>query len=83
VWAGRDGKPGDGSLPTTAWAAGDLILDEYQLPLPPDIPPGEYLIEIGLYDPAADGRRVEMVSPTGQDHLILGKVKVARPDGEG
>jgi hypothetical protein len=83
VWAGRDAQPGDGSLPTTAWVPGDLILDEYQLLLPADTPPGEYLIEIGLYDPAADGRRVEMVSPTGRDHLILGKVRVALPEAEG
>ena len=42
VWAGRDARPGQGSVPTTAWAPGDLILDEYQLQLPPDAPPGEY-----------------------------------------
>jgi len=83
VWAGRDGKPGDGSLPTTAWAKGDLILDEYQLRLPADTPPGEYLIEIGLYDRATGGSRVEMADPAGQDHLILGKVKVQQADAEG
>jgi 4-amino-4-deoxy-L-arabinose transferase-like glycosyltransferase len=83
VWAGRDGQPGGGSLPTTAWAAGDLILDEYQLPLPDNIPPGEYRIEIGLYDPAADGKRIEMVNPAGQDHLILGQVKVTQADAGG
>jgi 4-amino-4-deoxy-L-arabinose transferase-like glycosyltransferase len=80
VWAGRDAQPGDGSLPTTTWAVGDLILDEYQLLLPAAAPPGEYVIEIGFYDPAGGGRRVEMDNPTGQDHLILGKVRVAQPD---
>jgi hypothetical protein len=83
VWAGHDARPGDGSLPTTNWAPGDLILDEYQLILPADTPPGEYLIEIGWYDPAAGGRRVEMVNPTGQDHLTLGTVRVALPGAEG
>jgi hypothetical protein len=81
VWAGHDARPGNGSLPTMAWAPGDLVLDEYQLPLPDDLPAGEYLIEIGLYDPAAGGSRVEMTSPAGQDHLILGKVQVV-PRGE-
>ena len=42
VWAGRDARPGQGSVPTTTWAPGDLILDEYQLQLPPDAPPGDY-----------------------------------------
>jgi 4-amino-4-deoxy-L-arabinose transferase-like glycosyltransferase len=83
VWAGRDAPPGDGSLPTTAWAPGDLILDEYQLRLPAGIPPGEYLIEAGLYDPAAGGKRVETADPAGEDHLILGKVRVETADAEG
>ncbi len=53
VWAGQDAQPGQGSVPTTTWAPGELILDEYQLLLPADAPPGEYAIEVGLYDPAA------------------------------
>jgi hypothetical protein len=74
LWAGRDAPPGNGSLPTAAWVPGDLILDEYQLQLPSDIPPGEHLIEVGLYDPATGGGRVGMENPVGQDHLILGKI---------
>lgn len=83
VWAGRDGKPGNGSLPTTTWSPGDLILDEYQLTLPDDLPAGEYAIEIGLYDPASGGSRAEMTSPPAQDHLILGEVEVMPADDEG
>jgi 4-amino-4-deoxy-L-arabinose transferase-like glycosyltransferase len=76
VWAGRDAQPGQGSVPTTAWAPGDLILDEYQLQLPPDAPPGDYEIEIGLYDPAENGARSITTSPAGLDHLTLGTIKV-------
>jgi hypothetical protein len=76
VWAGQDAQPGQGSVPTTTWAPGDLILDEYQLQLPVDAPPGEYSIEVGLYDPAAGGARAIATSPAGQDHLILGAVRV-------
>ena len=76
VWAGRDAQPGQGSVPTTTWTPGDLILDEYQLQLPPDAPPGEYEIEVGLYDPTANGARAITTSPAGQDHLILGTIKV-------
>jgi 4-amino-4-deoxy-L-arabinose transferase-like glycosyltransferase len=83
LWAGYDARPGDGSLPTTAWSPGDLILDEYQLVLPADTPAGEYVIEVGLYDPASGVTRVEMTKPTGQDHLILGKVRVALPEAAG
>ena len=76
VWAGQDAQPGQGSVPTTTWAPGELILDEYQLQLPTDAPPGEYSIEVGLYDPAAGGARAITTSPAGQDHLILGTVRV-------
>jgi hypothetical protein len=76
VWAGRDTQPGQGSVPTTVWAPGDLILDEYQLQLPADAPPGDYEIEVGLYNPAANGARAVVTTPVGQDHLIPGTIKV-------
>jgi hypothetical protein len=76
VWAGRDAQPGQGSVPTTTWAPGDLILDEYQLQLSPDAPPGDYEIEVGLYAPAENGARSITTSPAGQDHLNLGTIKV-------
>jgi hypothetical protein len=81
VWAGQDARPGQGSAPTTTWAPGDLILDEYQLQLPADAPPGEYQIEIGLYDPAAGGVRAITSDPPGMDHLILGTVRVEASGG--
>ncbi|MDQ1300421.1 MAG: hypothetical protein QG637_338, partial [Chloroflexota bacterium] len=76
VWAGLDAAPGQGSAPTRAWAAGDLILDEYQIALPDDMPPGEYRLEVGFYQPQTAGRRLELLQPAGQDHLIIGPVQV-------
>ncbi len=76
VWAGQDGRPGQGSAPTTTWTAGDLILDEYQLRVPLDAPAGDYQIEVGLYDLAADARRGLLSDPAGQDHLIIGTLRV-------
>ena len=76
VWAGQDARPGQGSAATPTWAPGDLILDEYQLRVPADAPPGGYAIEIGLYNPAAGGSRAVATDPPGQDHLILGTVVI-------
>ena len=76
VWAGKDARPGQGSLPTTDWAPGDTILDEYQIQLPQDMPTGEYEIEAGLYDPARDGERCLTLKPAGQDHVILARLRV-------
>ena len=78
VWAGLDGQPGQGSAPTRTWMPGDLILDEYQIQLPAEMPAGEYQIEVGLYDPkgkpAASG--LKMVEPTAEDHMLLGAIQV-------
>jgi len=87
VWAGDDAEPGQGSVPTSTWQIGELILDEHQLPLPADLPPGEYLLEIGLYEANSGRRAPVLVSPLDDadappdkwptaDHVILGGVTV-------
>lgn len=76
VWAGHDGRPGQGSAPTTTWQPGDLILDEHQIRLPADMPPGEYEIEVGLYDPTSGNARAISQRPRGEDAILLGKVIV-------
>ncbi|MGC8781667.1 MAG: hypothetical protein ACP5UQ_12470, partial [Anaerolineae bacterium] len=76
VWAGLDAPPGQGSARTSTWIAGDLILDEYQIALPAEMPAGEYRIEVGWYLPNEGGRRLKLLRPAGQDHLIIGTVQV-------
>jgi hypothetical protein len=44
--AGWDGL----TSPATCWQAGDWIEQRYPIALPPDLPPGSYLVEIGWYD---------------------------------
>jgi len=50
TWGQRDGIPGDGALPTSSWISGEYVVDEYEIPVQPDTPPGEYLLEAGMYD---------------------------------
>jgi hypothetical protein len=47
--AQRDTRPCDGACPTDTWQPGEIIVDRYQLPLPPDAPPGPYRLAVGLY----------------------------------
>ena len=68
--AGRDDKPGLGSMPTTHWQAGWRVLDEYQISLPTALAPGEYTLAIGLYQPA--GPRL----PAQGEGIILGQVAI-------
>jgi len=68
--AGHDSRPGADSLPTTAWQAGWLVLDEYQLALPGDLPAGSYELAIGLYQPSGEHL------PTTEGGIALGEVQI-------
>jgi hypothetical protein len=61
IWGQRDSAPGNGTLPTTGWVKREVIADEYEFTVRPDTPPGEYLIEVGLYD-AQTGQRLPVLS---------------------
>ncbi len=50
TWGQSDGIPGDGALPTSSWISGEYVVDEYEIPVQSDTPPGEYLLEAGMYD---------------------------------
>ena len=56
VWAGHDSPPANGQYPTSWWTAGVSLRDRHPLDLPADLPPGDYQLEIGLYD--AQGQRL-------------------------
>ncbi len=44
-----DAWPVSGTRATSGWPPGELIRDPYLIPVPADAPPGEYLVEVGLY----------------------------------
>jgi len=50
VWGQWDNPPMKGSYLTTNWSEGEVIPDEYEIPVKPDAPPGEYQIEVGMYN---------------------------------
>ncbi len=56
--AQADAVPVHFAYPTTAWRPGEFITDVYDLPLPPDLQPGEYTPLIILYDPAQGAAEV-------------------------
>ncbi len=76
----RDAEPGGGTNYTNTWREGERVSDRYGLPILPGTAPGEYLIEVGMYNPD-DGQRLPVVEggqATG-DHVILQKVRIVRP----
>jgi hypothetical protein len=68
VVAQRDAEPLGGSAPTTGWVVGEVIDDGYELVLPNSTAPGEYPVEVGVYDPRT-GDRLALAS--GENHLVL------------
>ena len=73
IWGQVDSPPGNGTLPTTGWVAGEYLRDTYSFQVKPDAPPGVYALEIGMYD-AASGQRlpVRLEGQSGvTDHILL------------
>ncbi|HUV93829.1 MAG TPA: glycosyltransferase family 39 protein [Anaerolineae bacterium] len=46
----QDSVPWGGRLPTTHWVAGEVITDEYVVPVSQDAPTGAYTLLVGMYD---------------------------------
>jgi hypothetical protein len=81
VWAQHDSQPVGGFRPTYSWHPGEEITDNHGLALPPDIPPGEYEITVGLYDDAT-GERLQVIGEEGVavgDMLAVATVEVRNP----
>ncbi len=49
IWGQKDNPPVDGLYPTTKWQTGEIVRDQYDLPISPDAPVGDYRIEMGMY----------------------------------
>lgn len=80
-WANEDSQPLDGARPTSTWAAGETILDEYYLALNPETPPGAYQIQVVVYWQGEDGafNRLQRITPDGRlidDFLLLTPLRV-------
>ncbi|MCL7452796.1 MAG: hypothetical protein M8467_07080, partial [Anaerolineae bacterium] len=61
ILAQDDGAPGNGQLPTLGWLPGEYVVDTHRLYVPAGLPPGEYRLAVGLYDPVSELRPGERV----------------------
>lgn len=64
-------------FPPHSWRAGDLFWHVHHLWLPPDLPPGRYWFQIGLYD-RLTGSRWQLAEelPLAADRLLIGPISV-------
>jgi hypothetical protein len=72
-----DAEPGGGVRPTTSWAPGETVVDQYGVFIHPATPPGEYRVEVGVYDMETGER---MAAPDGSTQVWLPPLAVHRPD---
>ncbi len=77
LWGQQDGQPGEGSYPTTAWEAGEVIVDTHRIPIQGGTPPGEYSLETGLYY-LPTMQRLPILGGAGEggDSIRLGSVQL-------
>jgi hypothetical protein len=61
---GSDAPPFGGTYDMLAWLPGDIIPDHRTLSLPPDLPSGEYSLQVGFYHPES-GVRLAAVDNQG------------------
>lgn len=80
LWGQQDNEPANGSRPLTLWHPGEVIVDRYRIPINEAAPPGEYSLNVGLYQPVS-GERL-LVSDGSQDetdHIALTSLTVVAP----
>jgi len=78
LWGQEDVPPQYGERPTTGWSPGEVVADPHQVQIAAAAPPGEYELQIGMYDPAT-GRRLPVYDAQGQpagDRVMLQTVRV-------
>jgi hypothetical protein len=68
---GWDTEPRENTFPTAGWPVGKVIDDLHTIPLPPDIPSGEYQLVLGMY-----------YWPTGERLPVYDSDGGPMPDGE-
>jgi hypothetical protein len=79
AWAQED-HLNPGGLPTTRWPLDKYVWDEYSIYIPPQTPPGEYKVNVGLYLRSTGHRlmRQDEVQHEGADSIVIGSIEVSR-----
>lgn len=76
--AQNDQAPLLGYYPTTQWEAGQIFADEYRVEIPPETPPGRYVVTAGMYHPDPPQNLPVVAGPNTWpgDRMVLGEVEV-------
>jgi len=69
-----------GNTPTTTWRRREFNVDRHPIEVPAGTPPGDYWIEIGMYDPRTGARLLRESTSENQppDRILIGPVRVLK-----
>ena len=69
-----------GGAPTTTWRAHEYDVDRHSIAIPAGTPPGDYMVEAGLYDPRNGARLQRDNAAPGEplDRLLIGPIHVRK-----
>ena len=77
VWAHADTQPSSGTQPTSAWQPGQIVTDHHALTIPSGMPPGNYSIQIAVYESKSE-RAASIAAPEDRRgrSITLGDISV-------
>lgn len=78
IVAQKDNMPVNNQYPTSWWAVGEVVQDEYVIHIPEDTSPGTYRLNVGLYLWQTGERLI--ISDTEDDHVLLAEIEVLPTD---
>jgi len=78
IVATKKGRPHQGELPTTEWAQGQIVTDRQYVPIPDDLEPGTYLMEVRLFnnDTKQAGPLLDENGHMLNNHLSLASIRI-------
>jgi hypothetical protein len=78
IWGQKDNPPVDGFYPTTTWEVGEIVRDQYEVPISPEAPSGKYYVVAGMYL-SESGQRLSVTDEGGKvvgDQIVLVEVQM-------
>lgn len=79
VWGQDDADPCRDLYPLLRWLPGYLVASKMAIPIPPDAPPGDYQLSVGLYNWQIGERVLLSGEMAGQDSVNLTSVQIENP----
>ena len=78
--AQHDGVPAQWTYYTYAWQPGEVVVDWHEFPVGAGVPPGEYTLQVGLYDEGTGARlsRIDADGKAFDNKIILTKIKIPK-----